>query len=202
VPLDPFLERTREAGPSRSALGVLAHRRTTTGRDVMDHRVWNQRPGAGPLLLLGLALVASGIPCPGCADRRVEREARLTAQVDSLRAVIRSRSGLREDVGQSAGAAVVNGFQIKELRRRGLSDPLVDLAKDLRGHPEVLPESLVGEVGGTYGFYNPEGIHLLTTKWVLAEFDDGHRLGHMLLEFAIRDSAKIDWKPIAWALDD
>jgi len=140
--------------------------------------------------------------CPGCADNHVEREAQLVTQVDSLESVISSMQELREDSNQGARPAVVNEFQIRELQRRGLSDPVADLAKNLRSHPELLPADLVGELGGKYGFYDPEGVHLLTTKWVLADFEDGHRAGHMLLEFSIRDSGTIDWKPIAWAMDD
>lgn len=147
------------------------------------------------------SILALGSLLSSCADSSRERESHLTAQIDSLRALITTTRSMREEREQRARPVLVNEFQIRELERKGLSDPLVALAKDLRSHPELLPKNPAPELGGKFGFYDPEGIHLLTTKWVLAAFDDGHRNGHMLLEFAVQDTG-IAWKPLAWAIDD
>jgi hypothetical protein len=77
---------------------------------------------------------------------------------------------VREDWLQRARPVVISEYQVRDLKRKGLSDPLVDLASDLRRHPELLPDNPVPEWGGNFGFYDPEGIHLLTSKWVLAAF--------------------------------
>ncbi|MFO7608257.1 MAG: hypothetical protein R6X35_03530 [Candidatus Krumholzibacteriia bacterium] len=147
-----------------------------------------------------LSMMALGSLLSSCANNRQEREAQLVAQIDSLQALIATTGITREEWDQRARPVLVNEFQIRELEKKGLADPLVDVAEDLRSHPELLPNDAVPAVGGKFGFYDPEGIHLLTTKWVLAAFDDGHRGGHMLLEFAVQDTG-IVWKPLAWALE-
>ncbi|MDZ4803913.1 MAG: hypothetical protein SGI90_03485 [Candidatus Eisenbacteria bacterium] len=154
------------------------------------------------VLSLGVLTTACWALSSGCTDNQVHREAQLIAQIDSLKALIKPTSEVREEFDQRARPVLVNSYQIKKLQRGGVSDPLVDIARDLQGHPELLSVIPAPEMGGKFGFYNPLGIHLLTTKWVLAEFDDGHGSGHMLLEFSVRDSGKIAWKPLLWATDD
>lgn len=148
-----------------------------------------------------VSILALGSLLSSCADNREERESQLLAQIDSLQALMATTSSTHQEWEQRERPVLVNEFQIRELKKKGLADPLVSLAEDLRSHPELLPNDAVPEVGGKFGFYDPEGIHLLTTKWVLAAFDDGHRGGHMLLEFVVQDTG-IAWKPLAWAIDD
>lgn len=151
---------------------------------------------------LRFTLLVVGVLVSGCSRDNSQREARLIAEIDSLRAFIQTTREQRDDVDQGALPVLISDHELTDLQRQGLSDPLVDIARDLRAHPELLPENPVPEWGGKFGFYDPEGIHLLTSKWVLAAFDDGHGGGHMLLEFVVGDSGKIVWKPIKWEIDD
>lgn len=73
-----------------------------------------------------------------------------------------------------------------------------DIINDLRKHPELIPYD--GVLGGTMGFYDPEGIHILSDRWVFAGFDDGHINGYMLLSYSINDG-KISWEVIDSYLD-
>jgi hypothetical protein len=79
------------------------------------------------------------------------------------------------------------------MKKKGLSDPIQDIISDLMKHNELIPYK--GVLGGTMRFYEKE-IRILTNKWVLAYFEDGHIGGYLLLEYKISDSGKIDWKRI------
>jgi len=73
-----------------------------------------------------------------------------------------------------------------------------DIINDLISHPELIPYD--GVLGGKMGFYYPDEIRVLTDRWVLAGFDDGHINGYMLLSYSI-DNGKISWKVIDSYLD-
>jgi len=90
-------------------------------------------------------------------------------------------------------------WEIEELQKKGLGNPLYDLAADLQRHPELIPHK--GVLGGTMAFGFPEKIHVLTDKYVLAYFEDGHIAGWMLLEYGVSKGGKIYWRVIDSYLD-
>ncbi len=90
-------------------------------------------------------------------------------------------------------------WEIERLKKKGLKDPVKDIIADLMKHKELIPYE--GILGGTMGFYDERCIHILTPKWVLACFDDGHMVGHMLLEYRVSDNGRIFWKVIDSYLD-
>ena len=45
-------------------------------------------------------------------------------------------------------------------------------------------------------FHTENDIHILTSKWVFAYFDDGHLSGYMLLDYKVSDEGIITWKVI------
>jgi len=91
--------------------------------------------------------------------------------------------------------AVLSPGEILRLQELGLADPVPALAQDLMRHPELIPYP--GVLGGNMGFYSEDNIQILTPRWVLANFDDGHIDGYMLLEYAVAPGGKITWKPLA-----
>jgi hypothetical protein len=88
----------------------------------------------------------------------------------------------------------LEGWEIEELKRKGLKDPVKDIALDLMRHDELIPYE--GVLGGKMGFYSEEGIWILTERWVLAYFEDGHIGGYMLLEYEVSSDGKISWRVI------
>lgn len=75
---------------------------------------------------------------------------------------------------------------------------------------EYLKEDLVknaaiingeGIKGGSFGFYDKNGIVVVNEHWVVAKFDDGHINGEMILEYKINGNKKIHWKKIASYLE-
>jgi len=89
----------------------------------------------------------------------------------------------------------VRHHQLQEADRQfliaqGLKDPTNDLAQDLMKHNELIP--CKGDVGGTPGFYDPEGIAVLSKNQVIASYDDGHVEGAVELAFTVSNGA-ISW---------
>ncbi len=78
-------------------------------------------------------------------------------------------------------------------------NPLEKLKDDLLERGDLIPEDPV--LGGTMGFYNREDIHIITDKWVLASYEDGHIGGYLLLEFEVQEDNTIEWKLVSSALD-
>jgi len=73
---------------------------------------------------------------------------------------------------------------------QGLLEPEAELIADLRAHPELI--ECKGRLGGTPGFHDPEGIHILGRVRAQAAFDDGHAQGSVDLAFTVRHG-KIKW---------
>lgn len=83
---------------------------------------------------------------------------------------------------------------VENMKGKGLVNPAEDIISDLKEHRELIPYK--GVLGGTMDFYG-RNIWILTNKWVLAYFEDGHTVGYMLLEYSINDNGKITWKRIS-----
>lgn len=89
----------------------------------------------------------------------------------------------------------LSSFDIRNMKSKGLADPVQALTSDLKKHKELIPYS--GVNGGTMSFYGDNSVWILTSKWVLAYFEDGHISGYMLLEYNISNNGVISWKKIA-----
>jgi len=89
----------------------------------------------------------------------------------------------------------LHSWDIEAMKRKGLKDPLKDIISDLREHRELIPYE--GSVGGTMSFYSESKIWILTNKWVLAYFEDGHNGGYLLLEYEVTNDGRIKWKTVA-----
>ena len=92
----------------------------------------------------------------------------------------------------------LNSWDIDKFKEKGLQNPSEDLITDLRNHRELIPYK--GVLGGTMRFW-PTGIHILTSKWVFAYFEDGHIGGHMIFEYKVSNDGKIYWRVIDSYLD-
>ena len=100
-------------------------------------------------------------------------------------------------IGPSAPAAALELFSwdIQAMKKKGLPDPVNQIIADLKRHRELIPYK--GVLGGTMNFYDNSKIWVLTKKWVLAYFEDGHVAGYLLLEYEVTQDGKISWKTVA-----
>jgi len=118
---------------------------------------------------------------------------------EKLAATKRAGEALQAKLDALQNRSIVPGGDGGELQKKGLSRLEEALTTDLMGHRELIPYE--GVMGGTMGFYSKENIHVLTARWVLASFEDGHIGGHMLLEYAVSPGGEIRWKVISAYLD-
>jgi hypothetical protein len=93
-----------------------------------------------------------------------------------------------------ANTVELHSWQIEYMKRKGLKEPVQDIISDLRQHKELIPYE--GSLGGTMNFYFESKIWVLTKKWVLAYFEDGHTGGYLLLEYEVAEDGRIKWKTV------
>jgi hypothetical protein len=80
---------------------------------------------------------------------------------------------------------------LRRFRAKGLENPATDLIRDLRQRPELVPHEAV--LGGRMYFVESES-YVLSDRWVLATFEDGHIRGRMLLEYRLSNHGEITWR--------
>jgi hypothetical protein len=78
------------------------------------------------------------------------------------------------------------------LERRGFKGGQQLIIDDLVKHKELIP--FEGILGGTMAF-SKERAFVISDKWVIAYFDDGHIEGNMLLSYSVKNG-NISWKVI------
>jgi hypothetical protein len=100
----------------------------------------------------------------------------LRVHLDRLTDLLRSKPGL-------------TSLDVERLREKGLESPVADIRASLEEKKDLIPYE--GVMGGTMDFYE---IHVLTSKWVLAYFEDGHVGGYMLLEYDVSQRGDISWR--------
>lgn len=86
----------------------------------------------------------------------------------------------------------ISEMELSQLKSAGIENPVDFLKKELIKTPELINYDPV--LGGNMGFYSKDDIFVLSNKWVLAVFEDGHISGAMLLRFRITSDKKIEWK--------
>ncbi len=96
---------------------------------------------------------------------------------------------------EPAAAIELLSWDIQAMKKKGLTDPVSQIIADLKQHRELIPYK--GVLGGTMNFCDDSKIWILTKKWVLAYFEDGHVAGYLLLEYEIAQGGGITWKTIA-----
>lgn len=96
---------------------------------------------------------------------------------------------------ERTAAVELLSWDIQAMKKKGLKDPVADIIADLKQHRELIPYK--GVLGGTMNFYDDSKIRVLTKKWVLAYFEDGHIAGYLLLEYEVAQGGKISWKTVA-----
>ncbi len=128
----------------------------------------------------------------------VSRERRMQALQEEL-AVLRAEftdasHGLEDCRAIRENLPVLRDDEVERLRRRGLEQPIGWIKNSLRNNAQLIPYQ--GVQGGEMRFLSDQNIHVLTPRWVLAEFEDGHMAGRILLEYHVADNAGIAWKVI------
>lgn len=112
---------------------------------------------------------------------------KLLATIDNLNVDLKTRDEKINNLVKIDQSIIKNS-----LKNNGFKGEVKDIEHDLLNRPELIPYE--GILGGTMHFYE-EGIHVITDKWVVAYFDDGHYGGYMLLSYDLKNE-EITWKVI------
>ena len=113
-----------------------------------------------------------------------KREADLRNEIELLNGTI-----------EEARSASLKGYELQELKKRGLKHPGTDLFADLVRHENLMPDK--GAMGGRRGYYYPDTARILNGRWFLGSFRNGNHLGgEALLQYKVSPSGKISWKLI------
>lgn len=124
--------------------------------------------------------------------QRIQQENKMFEQEKGLRSEIAALYDKLELADKKLESLPqIQAYEIEELKKKGLKDPVKDLKTDLLNHKEIIPHK--GVLGGTMGFMTEEHIHVISSKWVAAYFEDGHINGIMLLKYNILKDGKIRW---------
>lgn len=141
--------------------------------------------GFAVLFLFSLFLLWKVLQFHNQMESFQEKQHALTVKADSL------LKALRETPELKPSPTFLTSYDIRRLKERGLSHPIQDLQADLAGSPDLIPQE--GVLGGTMHFY-PDQIYVLTDRWVLAYFDDGHIAGYAWLRYTVQQGGEITWK--------
>lgn len=115
-----------------------------------------------------------------------QREADLTTEILNLKARVVKQT---EEINKHPGADPTIAI---ELERKGLNGGPDQVVADLLKHNELIPYE--GVLGGKMAFFK-DNTYVISDKWVLAYFEDGHMNGNMLLGYSVK-SGIISWKVI------
>ncbi len=114
-----------------------------------------------------------------------ESEKRLFREIANLKNLLKEKEVLLENQPK------LNRWEIEELKRKGLKDPVSEIIADLKSRKELIPYKAV--VGGRMYFCE---VYVLNGRWVLASFEDGHIMGRMFLRYSVGNNGRISWQVI------
>mgnify|MGYP001085805327 CR=1 FL=1 len=110
----------------------------------------------------------------------------LLQRVDSLRTIV--SLPIDQDF-----KGLLTRYDFNFLRQKGLDNPVETLKTDLVSRTDLIPQK--GILGGTMRFYEDQ-IYILSSRWVMAYYDDGHIVGQMLLRYTVSLPGRITWEMI------
>lgn len=128
--------------------------------------------------------------CVSCSGGN--QPAQPQVQVDSLKANLNAAEHVIDslqqviDEGQMANPWFNTSIEGRVLLRKGIENPEAHIKQSLREKPGLIPLEPV--VGGTIRFTN---ILVLGSKWVIAEYEDGHIMGRAIYEYSIEQNGDI-----------
>ena len=114
-------------------------------------------------------------------------------ELEQARAELAARTKADEAARTQPAVRLFDG-DLEQLRQQGLKEPVADLVADLQTRTDLIP--MPGVLGGTQA-WRPSERWVVGKSYVVAEFDDGHTGGTMLLKYSVTDG-RITWAPLHW----
>lgn len=107
---------------------------------------------------------------------------RLQQQIDSLNTALEEAQSIQNYWFDAENEGAV-------FPEKGIRNPKKAIEDALRGKPELIPLEAV--LGGTMRFGN---IEILSDKWVIADYDDGHVTGRSLYKYKLNQNKKFEFE--------
>jgi hypothetical protein len=99
---------------------------------------------------------------------------------------------LKTIIGYSGMVLGLPPGEIQKLKKKGLANPGADIVYDLvKNRGFILPSAYLGR---DVGFRFKSNVQILSSRWVLADFDDGEMSGKILLEYSVASGGRISWR--------
>ena len=98
---------------------------------------------------------------------------KLETQIDSLQFLVEEYSLANE-------SSWFGDMESRSFKEIGIEDPKNYLINALRNNPSVIP--IDGVLGGTMFFTD---IEILSTKWMIASYEDGHIMGRSIFTYKV-----------------
>ena len=114
-------------------------------------------------------------------------------ELEQARAELAARTKADEAARTQPAVRLFDG-DLEQLRQQGLKEPVADLVADLQTRTDLIP--MPGVLGGTQA-WRPSERWVVGKSYVVAEFDDGHTGGTMLLKYSVTNG-RITWAPLHW----
>lgn len=102
---------------------------------------------------------------------------------------------------RAAQHVLLDAVEARELRARGLADPVRDLRASLSTRASMLPFQREPATVESGWHFVPESIAPLNDRWAFARFENGHETGSCLLEYEIRRGGRVRWRLLHAGLD-
>ncbi len=112
-----------------------------------------------------------------------QREEELIAEIEYFKKSLMKKEQLLQSQPK------LYNWEIEQLKKRGLKEPVKNIIDDLKKRKELIPYQGMR-------FYPESSIHVLTPKWVYASLDDGHICGQMLLRYKVSRKGDISWEVV------
>ena len=141
-------------------------------------------------------LLLSSLLLLSCADdnKNLELES-LNDRIDSISKALEEEKELSDSL-QSVFASkdsIEGGYPIFFGKKYdGIQDPADFIKNQLRNQPERIP--LSPAVGGTMAFRK---IDIISEKWLLAIYDDGHVQGKAIMEYELQPNGTVKYTVVA-----
>jgi len=153
-------------------------------------------------IFLSIALIIALLVLIYCVYEIVSLQDELTfareknkIMAQQLQSLSMESKNYREEINNFPG---LNDFDIRRLKQQGIEDPEETIINTLYQSPNLIPVD--GTLGGTMRFYRPR-IWVLSKKWVLAEFEDGHIAGKILFTYSFSEKNNLVFKTIDYHLE-
>ncbi len=135
----------------------------------------------------------------GCAETQKEKSTSiddlLKTRVDSLKAVNDSLSlqlstyTQAQKANQESNYWFNANYEGKKFLQKGIEDPETFIENSLRKQTDLIP--MEGVLGGTMHFGK---IQILSSEWLIAEFEDGHIQGKAIYKFNLNPDGEIEFE--------